>query len=195
MRPYRTLLARIRHRIRVKLLNMSPGIRIAVSTYIARSAIIQANSDGSALGGSIVVAEGVAISDGVIVAPYGGTIEIEANSYIGPYCVLYGHGGLKIGRRTMIGAHTVIIPANHGFEQTDVPMKAQPLTRKGIHIADDVWVGSGCKVLDGVRIGRGAVIGAGSVVTRDIDAYSIAFGVPAAVVGRRRADAEDHPPA
>lgn len=194
MRASGTLFARIRHRIRVGRLNMTPGIRIAPSAYIAKGAIIQMDSDGASFGGHIRVGEGVAISDGAIIATYGGTIAIEANSYIGPYCVLYGHGGLAIGRNTMIGAHTVIIPANHGFARIDVPMNVQPLTKKGIDIGEDVWVGSGCKVLDGVRIGNGAVIGAGSIVTKDIDAYSIAFGVPATVVGSRRGSKEDRSP-
>ena len=189
-----TLLARIRHRVRVTRLNMRPGIQIASSTYIAKGAMIQTDSDGCSFGGRILVSEGVTISDGVIIATYGGTIEIDANAYIGPYCVLYGHGGLAIGRNTMIGAHTVIVPANHGFGRIDVPMNVQPLTQEGISIGNDVWVGSGCKVLDGVRIGNGAVIGAGSIVTKDIDAYSIALGVPATVVRSRRS-VEDRSPA
>jgi acetyltransferase-like isoleucine patch superfamily enzyme len=195
VRAKRSLLARIRHRLRLTQLNTTPGIRIAASAYIAKSAMIQKSSDGHAHGGRVLVAPGVTISDGVILATYGGAIEIEANSYIGPYCVLYGHGGLTIGRDTMIGAQTIIVAANHGFARTDMPMRAQPLTKKGIHIAEDVWVGSGCKILDGVRIGTGAVIGAGSIVTKDIDAYSIAFGVPAVVVGTRRGSAKDRSPA
>ena len=181
-----TFLARIQHHIRVSRLNMRPGIRFARSTYIAKSASIQTDSDGHVFGGRISVSDGVTISDGVIIATYGGVIEIEANAYIGPYCVLYGHGGLAIGRNTMIGAHTVIVPANHGMARVDVPMNAQPLTQRGIHVGEDVWIGSGCKILDGVRIGNGTVIGAGSIVTKDIDAYSIALGFPAKVVGRRQ---------
>jgi acetyltransferase-like isoleucine patch superfamily enzyme len=186
MRVNGTLLARIRHRIRVSRLNRRLGIQIAPSTYIAKGAMIQTDSDGRSLGGRILISEGVTISDGVIIATYGGTIEIEANAYIGPYCVLYGHGGLAIGRNTMIGAHTVIVPANHSFARSDVPMNAQPLTQEGISIGEDVWVGSGCKVLDGVRIGNGAVIGAGSIVTKDIEPYAIALGVPAVVVRSRQ---------
>jgi acetyltransferase-like isoleucine patch superfamily enzyme len=164
---------------------MRPGIQIDRFTYIAETAKIQIDTDGCVLGGRVLVSGGVIISDGVIIAPYGGSIEIGASAYIGPYCVLYGHGGLTIGRNTAIGAHTIIVPANHGFKQPDRPIHVQPLTKKGITIGEDVWIGAGCKVLDGVRIGNGAVIGAGSVVTRDIDAYSIAFGVPAKIVRRR----------
>jgi len=154
--------------------------------------MLQTDSDGYSFGGRILVSDGVVISDGVIIAPYGGSIEIGARAYIGPYCVLYGHGGLAIGRNTMIGAHTVIVPANHGFARIDVPMNVQPLTQKGIHIGEDVWIGAGCKILDGVSIGKGAVIGAGSVVSQDIDAYGIAHGVPAAIVRSREKTQEDY---
>jgi serine acetyltransferase len=186
MKAKRTLLERIQRQIRVTRLNMRPGIQIDRSTYIAGSATIQIDADGCVLGGRVLISGAVIISDGVIIAPYGGSIEIGAHAYIGPYCVLYGHGGLTIGRNTMIGAHTIIVPANHGIARLDMPMGSQPLTKKGIAIGEDVWIGAGCKVLDGVHIGNGAVIGAGSVVTKDIDAYLIALGVPAKVVGSRQ---------
>jgi carbonic anhydrase/acetyltransferase-like protein (isoleucine patch superfamily) len=168
-------------------LNLKPGVEIDDSIYIAPNAKIQIDPDGCLLGGCVRVSERVTISDGVLIAPYGGSIEIGPRVYIGPYCVLYGHGGLIIGRNTMIGAHTVIVPANHGMGRVEQSMNVQPLTIKGICIGDDVWIGAGCKILDGVHIGNGTVIGAGSVVTKDIDAHLIAFGVPAKVAGRRHA--------
>ena len=185
MRAKRTLLERIQHRVRVARLNVTPGVQIDSSIYIAASAKIQIDTDDCVLGGSVRISKGVIISDGVIIAPYGGSIEIGASAYIGPYCVLYGHGGLTIGRNTAIGAHTVIIPANHGFQQSDRPIHVQALTKEGIMIGEDVWIGAGCKILDGVHIGNSTVIGAGSVVTKDIDAYSVVFGVPARVAGSR----------
>jgi acetyltransferase-like isoleucine patch superfamily enzyme len=190
MRAKRTLLERIQHRVRVARLNITPGVHVDRSIYIAASAKIQINTDDCVLGGGVRISKGVIISDGVIIAPYGGSIEIGAHAYIGPYCVLYGHGGLAIGRSTMIGAHTIIVPANHGWTRLDEPMNVQPLTKKGITIGEDVWIGAGCKILDGVHIGNGTVIGAGSVVTKDIDAHLIAFGVPAKVAGRRHASSD-----
>lgn len=186
MRAKRTLLKKIQHRVRVARLNTTPGVEVDPSIYIAATAKIQINTDGYVLGGRVRILEKVIISDGVIIAPYGGSIEIGASTYIGPYSILYGHGGLAIGRHTMIGAHTVIVPANHGIARFDVPMGAQPLTKKGIAVGQDVWIGAGCKVLDGVHIGNGAVIGAGSVVTKDIGAYVIAVGAPAKAVGSRQ---------
>ena len=190
MRGKRSLLARIQHRFRVSRLNMISGVQIDRSIYIARSAMIQIDTDGCVLGGRIRISKAAIISDGAIIAPYGGSIEIGAHAYIGPYCVLYGHGGLTIGRNVMIAAHTIIVAANHGIAQLDVPMGRQPLTMKGIAIGEDVWIGAGCKILDGVHIGNGTVIGAGSVVTKDIDAHLIAFGVPAKVAGRRHASSD-----
>jgi acetyltransferase-like isoleucine patch superfamily enzyme len=186
MRAKRTLLERIQHRVRVARLNITPGVHVDSSIYIAASAKIQINTDDCVLGGSVRISKGVIISDGVIIAPYGGSIEIGEGAYIGPYCVLYGHGGLTIGRNAMIAAHTIIVAANHGLEQLGVPMGAQPLTMKGITIGEDVWLGASCKILDGVHIRNGAVIGAGSVVTKDVDTYAIAFGVPAKMVRSRR---------
>src|SRR5437016_1625908 len=186
MRAKRTLLERIQHRVRVARLNITPGVHVDRSIYIAASAKIQINTDDCVLGGGVRISKGVIISDGVIIAPYGGSIEIGASAYVGPYCVLYGHGGLTIGRNAMIAAHTIIVAANHAIAQLDVPMGRQPLTMKGIAIGEDVWIGAGCKILDGVHIGNGTVIGAGSVVTKDIGAYLIALGVPAKVVGSRQ---------
>lgn len=123
-----------------------------------------------------------------ILACYGGDITLGERVTINPYCVLYGHGGLVIGDRTLIAAHTVIIPANHVFADPDAPIASQGLTCKGVRIGSDVWLGTGVRVLDGVTIGDGAVVGAGAVVTKDVGPYDIVVGVPARKVGSRRPD-------
>src|SRR5438477_368906 len=91
------------------------GLIGRLKSILRRSTKIEMAAYVYALGGRILVSGAVTISDGVIIVPYGGSIEIEAKAYIGPYCVLYGHGGLAIGRNTMIAAHTIIVPANHGI--------------------------------------------------------------------------------
>lgn len=147
--------------------------------------------DGLPLGGGILVSPGVCLSDGAILAPYGGDIRIAENVFIGPYCVLYGHGGLTIGRDTMIAAHTVIIPSNHSFADPDQTISNQRATNLGITIGADVWIGCGARILDGVSIGDGCVIGAGAVVTKSLPPYSIALGVPARIRGTRRIAGSD----
>ncbi len=135
--------------------------------------------------GQIRIGNDVEIGKGVVISSHGGPIQIGDQCSFNPYCVIYGHGGLKIGDRVRIAAHTVIIPANHGFEQIGVPIAEQPLNKKGIVIGSDCWIGAGVRILDGVHIGDGSVIGAGAVVTKDIPSNSVAVGVPAKVVQTR----------
>jgi acetyltransferase-like isoleucine patch superfamily enzyme len=99
--------------------------------------------------------------------------------------VLYGHGGLFIGDNVRIAAHTVIIPANHGMALDGVPMADQPLSRRGIRIGDDVWIGAGARILDGAEIEDGCVIAAGAVVRGRLAANGIYAGVPARLVRMR----------
>lgn len=131
------------------------------------------------------VDRGSQILDGAILAPYGGSVRLGESVFVGPYCVLYGHGGLTIGKNSLIAAHTVIIPSNHGFADRDSPIATQPATSVGIHIGEDVWLGAGVRVLDGVTIGRGCVVAAGAVVTKSLPDYAIAVGVPARVIRYR----------
>ncbi|PSN10551.1 hypothetical protein C7293_27655 [filamentous cyanobacterium CCT1] len=82
----------------------------------------------------------------------------------------------------MIASHCSMYANNHRFDDWTRTINSQPLTAVGITIEDDCWLGTGVRVLDGVTIGRGSVIGAGAVVSRDIPPYSVAVGVPARVI-------------
>lgn len=115
----------------------------------------------------------------------GGRVEIGTGTYIGPYTCITGPGQVKIGNNCMIASQVGIYANNHQFNDRDCLIKEQGLTTEGIVIGDDCWLGTGVKVLDGVTISKGSVIGAGAVVTKDIPPYSVAVGVPARVVGQR----------
>lgn len=136
-------------------------------------------------GGQIIVRRATSIGDFAYLLACGGTIDIGAHCTIQLFCVLYGHGGLTIGNFVRIATQTVIVPSNHNFDRLDIPISQQGYTAKGVTIEDDVWIGAGCKILDGVTIGQGSVIGAGSVVNRSIPPYSVAVGVPARVIRKR----------
>ncbi|MBW4645979.1 MAG: acyltransferase [Goleter apudmare HA4340-LM2] len=85
----------------------------------------------------------------------------------------------------MIAAHSGIYANNHNFADPTIPMSKQGVSRKGIVIEDDCWLGHGVTVLDGVTIGKGSVIGAGAVVNKDIPPFSVAVGIPARVIKSR----------
>lgn len=137
--------------------------------------------------GSITIGNNNEILNGCLLMTYGGKIEIGDKCSINPYTIIYGHGkGVKIGNNVLIAAHSVIVPSNHVFSSTEIPINQQGECSKGIVIADDVWIGAGCKILDGVSIEKGAIIAAGSVVNKPVPAYAIVGGVPARIIKMRK---------
>ena len=84
-----------------------------------------------------------------------------------------------------MGPGVKIFSSNHGSSR-DMPMLDQPFTEKDVTIGNDVWLGANSVVVAGVTIADGALIAAGSVVTKDVLAYQIVGGVPAKVIGERK---------
>lgn len=115
----------------------------------------------------------------------GGCTELGERTYVGPYACFSGSGSIKVGKNCLIASHCSIYAHNHAFADATIPIRDQGFTCKGITIEDDVWLGTGVRVVDGVTIGEGSVVGAGAVVTKSIPPYSIAVGVPAKVIGKR----------
>lgn len=115
-----------------------------------------------------------------------GHLSIGDGVHIQPQCFLMAYvGSIQIGQRVEIAPNCAFYPYNHGTRASE-PIRTQPcVTKGGIRVGDDAWLGYGVVVLDGVSIGKGAVIGAGSVVTSDIPDNAIASGVPARVVKAR----------
>ncbi|MBE6037126.1 MAG: acyltransferase [Clostridiales bacterium] len=113
-------------------------------------------------------------------------IEIGDRSGIGDRSWI--HGKVIIGDDVMMGPECVMLTANHNMARTDIPMNRQgDGEEKPVRIGNDVWLGARVIVLPGVTIGDGAVIGAGSVVTKDVPPYCVAAGNPARVIRDRRA--------
>ena len=85
----------------------------------------------------------------------------------------------------MLATQCVIVSANHNFSDINEPIAKQGETKEKIVIEDDCWLGAGVKVLAGVTIHKGSVIGAGSVITHDVPPYSVVVGVPGKVIKSR----------
>ena len=137
--------------------------------------------------------EAIELGDGVhlygdtyIETGQGGTVKFGRDTHILPNCQFSAYkGSIEIGSDVQIAPGCAFYPYDHGTLPGDL-MRRQPLITKGdITIEDDVWLGFGVIVLSGVRIGRGAVIGAGSVVTKNIPDGAIAAGMPARVLRMR----------
>jgi acetyltransferase-like isoleucine patch superfamily enzyme len=135
--------------------------------------------------GSIRIAEQVWMEQGCVLWAFGGSIKLASSVFLGPYVVIYGHGGVEVGERTLVSMHCCILSSNHALPGKDEKIREVPDILLPTTIGRDCWLGAGVKVMGGVSIGEGCVIGAGAVVTRSIPAYSIALGVPARVIGQR----------
>jgi maltose O-acetyltransferase len=102
-------------------------------------------------------------------------------------CYVNGYGGLRIADGAEFGPYTMIHTANHNMDDPD-----RPVTQQGwevvrpMEIGANCWIGMGVCILPAVRIGDGCVVGAGSVVTKDLEPYTIAVGNPARVIKSRR---------
>jgi acetyltransferase-like isoleucine patch superfamily enzyme len=114
-----------------------------------------------------------------------GFIYIGENSFIGCNGVLGAGGGIRIGNNVLIGQNVNFHSENHNFSDKERLIREQGVRYEGIVVEDDVWIGSKVTVVDGINIGQGAVIGAGSVVTKSIPPYAVVVGVPAKVVRYR----------
>lgn len=167
-------------RAQVSAKNLGIGPHCFIDDYVT----IYAHPDG----GRIALGEGVHLYRGTIIeVGAGGSVTIGPNTHIQSGCNLKGFlGSLHIGADVQMAPGCGFSPYAHQFGDTTRPIREQGITTRGdIVIEDDVWIGLNVSVLDGVRIGRGAVIGAGSVVTKNIPAYAIAAGAPAKVIRYR----------
>ena len=138
-------------------------------------------------GGRVQLEDNVRLHLGTIIQNgQGGAVTIGKGNVIQPRCQFSAHvGSITIASGAQIAPYCCFYPYNHGILPGET-IGAQPLyTKGGIVVEEDAWLGVGTIVLDGVRIGKGAVIGAGSVVTKDIPAGAVAGGNPARVLKMR----------
>ena len=92
---------------------------------------------------------------------------------------------VAIGSYCSIGPSCVIVGSNHLFEKRSELIKKQGMQSVGVILGDDVWVGANASILDGVTIGCGSIVAAGSVVTKDVEPYTLVGGIPAKLIGKR----------
>ena len=111
----------------------------------------------------------------------GSCIKIGNNVGMGEYCYLGGAGGLEIGDDCIIGQYLSCHPENHNFDGEGL-IRHQGISRKGIKIGKNCWIGAKVTILDGVQIGNNCVIAAGAVVNKSMPSNTVIGGVPARVI-------------
>jgi len=160
-------------------LSAQTGVNLGPGSNIGRGVVVETGA------GRVTVGADCTLAAGVVLAAYGGHVELARWVYIGPYTTISGHGGVQIGEGTLVAMHCRILSSNHTIPPIGTPIRSQPDVLRPTKIGRDVWLGAGVTVLGGVTIGDGCIVGAGAVVTKDLPAGSIAHGIPAAVQGFR----------
>jgi acetyltransferase-like isoleucine patch superfamily enzyme len=166
-------------------------VRLGSHVFIGDQTVLYQNEDG----GPIHLGADATIHRGTIIeTSFGGSVTIGERSSFQSHCFLSAAlGSIRIGADVHIAPYCAFYPHNHGMAVGQA-MHSQPLAVKGdIVVEDGAWFGHGVTVLSGVRIGKGAVIGAGSTVAGDVPDGGIAWGVPAKVIMKRK-NPVDAPP-
>ena len=141
------------------------GIQLGNRVTVGKNAIIRpSNIYGGAIGAGLIVGD---------------------HSNIGPGAYIGCSGLITIGSNVMMSPGVSIYAENHNFSDPTLPMKDQGVTVEFVNIEDDCWLASNCIILAGVTVGKGSVVAAGAVVTKDVPPYSVVAGSPAVVIKSR----------
>jgi len=194
----RCLLRGVKFSLTLKnLVFVGPGVELHNRRFISFGA-------GVTLGKGVIIdglsREGVHIGERVSIGQYsiieatgvirdiGKGFRIGNDSGLGAYSFVGAAGGVTVGNNVIMGQRVSFHSENHNFDCTNVPIRKQGVTRKGIVIEDDCWIGANVVFLDGACVGRGCVIAAGAVVRGEIPPYSVVGGIPAKVITNRKTD-------
>jgi len=135
---------------------------------------------------SIEIGDNVYVGHNTILKGYyKNTMRIGDGTWIGQQCFLHSAGGITIGRNVGIGPAVKIITSHHEAADKSKPILHTPISFSPVVIEDDADIGIGAIILPGVTIGKGAQVGAGAVVCKDVEPYSIVGGVPAKLIRKR----------
>ena len=131
-------------------------------------------------GKGIELGAGVRVCNGAYIIPHeeAGYIKIDHHSYIGARSKIFGHAGVELGHNVLFSPGVTIVPYQHEFSDPDELIINQGGQTGPVIIGDDVYLGQDVIVLHSMRIGSGSIVGAGSVVNRPVEPYSVAAGVP-----------------
>ena len=156
--------------------------KISIGHHVAIDNYAMIDASGAANEG-VIIEDYVIISKNCVVQGKTGPVKIGKKTDIGCNTIISSVSGINIGRSVLIAGNCYIGGGRYTADSIETPIMEQGLYSLGpVIIGDDVWLGAGSIVIDGVRIGNGCIIGAGAVVTKNLPDYAVAIGVPAQVI-------------
>jgi acetyltransferase-like isoleucine patch superfamily enzyme len=163
-------------------------IRIGDGTIIDDNILLDAKGETNR---GITIGRDVFLGRNTILSCKDGDIELGDRANVGFNCQIFSASLVRVGQDDLISAYTYMVGGgNYDLERTDIPINQSLRAdrRFGIRLADNIWIGTHCVVLDGVSIGEGTAVAPGSVVTENLPGGSIAAGMPARVIKERPRD-------
>lgn len=160
---------------------IAPDVKILGNgkVVIGDHVVIESGSELHATGGGLIEIESRSkIKGSCYLKCYGGRIQLGHRTTIGEFSIIAGHGGVEIGNYCILAPYVMLNAASHILDGDDA-YRFQGEKTVGIKLHTNVWLGAGSTVLDGVTIGRNVVVGAHSLVNRDIAHNSKVVGSPA----------------
>lgn len=149
-----------------------------------------ADIEDSVRGTRIVVGAHSVIDSFVKVKPAGGSGDLIIGEYVyvNSGCVLYTGQGITIGNSVAIAANCTFAPVNHAYADASRLIREQGFLpgKGGITVEDDVWIGANVVLLDGAKLRKGCVVGAGAIVKGELEAYHVYAGTPLRCIGKRQ---------
>ena len=139
----------------------------------------------------IMIGDGVFIGRNTILNCKNGDIILGNNANISSNCMIFSASEVRVGADLLMGAYSYLVGGTHHFDDPTIPVLHQKRSSRGIRLESGGWLGAHVTVFDGVRIGRNVVIGAGSVVHRNVLDYAVAGGSPVTIINKRKVP-EDH---
>ena len=164
-------------------INFGYKVRFAKNLFIGDNVKIMALSVKGIVGGrNVTIRRGTTIDCTGVYSHIGEGLVLGNNVGISDNCFIQVRGKVIIGNDVIIGPNTSIFSENHNFKNTRILIRNQGVSRRGVIIEDNVWIGANVTILDGVKIGKGSVISAGSVVNKNIDDNTVVGGIPARLI-------------
>lgn len=161
-------------------------IRAGSGLNLMENSTINALSyDGVEIGDNFTLGKYAMIECTGVLRNVGSSLKIGDNVGINHYCYIGVRGNVEIGNNVIFGPRVNVFSENHNFNDLNIPIKHQGVTRGDTKIGNDVWIGANVSIMSGVVVGDGCVIAAGSIVTKNIEPFSIVGGVPAKFIKKR----------
>lgn len=171
-----------------KNLNLKSGKKIIIGkSFTAKNQVTidGLSKKGIKFGDNVTICNNVIIECTGVIRDLGEGLKIGDRSSIGDFSFIAARGYIEIGNDVLVAPRVSFHSENHVFEKNDIPIRIQGESRKGIKVEDNCWIGAGSIILDGVTIGTGSIVAAGSVITKDVEPYTVVAGVPAKMIKSR----------